>query len=255
VRTSQLSNLRIAGIAIVLFSAVILGVGIHHLVATGTCSSTGYSGNYGPVPYCPSGTGWWFAFVFGGVIFGLVGAGMATSVALVFAGIFGGIGVGALTNVFDANAKSGEKVFSAIFGGSFAVVGVGAAIGVIVSMAGSIRGAPARKGSAKQSKGSRHSTSRAASAASAAFGRREVDSDDPIMSAYDASRQATQSAPTPSPSPSPSPINLVPGLQAAVRAAAKDPVDELAKLAALHEKGALTDEEFSAAKAKLLGRM
>ena len=64
----------IAGGALLLFSAVLLGVGIHHLVATGTCSSTGYSGNYGPVPYCPSGTGWWFAFVFGGIIGCLIGA-------------------------------------------------------------------------------------------------------------------------------------------------------------------------------------
>ena len=44
-----------------LFGAVALGVGMHHLVATGTCSSTGYSSHYGPVPYCPKGTGWWIA--------------------------------------------------------------------------------------------------------------------------------------------------------------------------------------------------
>jgi hypothetical protein len=79
--------MRIVGVALLLFSAVLLGVGIHHLVATGTCSSTGYSSNYGPVPYCPSGTGWWFAFVFGGIIGSLIGALMAGSMGLVFAGI------------------------------------------------------------------------------------------------------------------------------------------------------------------------
>ena len=39
----------------------------------------------GPVP---SGTGWWFAFVFGGIIGSLVGAMMAGNGALIFAGIF-----------------------------------------------------------------------------------------------------------------------------------------------------------------------
>ena len=32
-----------------------------------------------------------------------------------------------------------------------------------------------------------------------------------------------------------------------------DPLDQLQKLADLHDRGALTDEEFAAAKAKLLG--
>lgn len=35
--------------------------------------------------------------------------------------------------------------------------------------------------------------------------------------------------------------------------AAADPVDQLSKLADLHDRGALTDEEFAAEKAKLLG--
>jgi hypothetical protein len=81
--------MRIAGVAVLLFSAIVLGVGIHHLVSTGTCSSTGYSGNFGPVPHCPSGTGWWVAFLFVGIIGGIVGAMMAGSTSLVFVGIFG----------------------------------------------------------------------------------------------------------------------------------------------------------------------
>jgi hypothetical protein len=36
-------------------------------------------------------------------------------------------------------------------------------------------------------------------------------------------------------------------------AAAEDPYEQIAKLAQLHDAGALTDEEFSAAKAKILG--
>ncbi len=242
---AQPSNLRIVGVALLLFSAVLLGVGIHHVVATGTCSSTGYSANYGPVPTCPSGTGWWFAFVFGGVIGGLIGALMAGSLGLVFAGIFGAIGFGALSVLFDSHTQSGEKVFAAVFGGCFALVGVAAGAGVIASAIGSLR-APAAKST----------TPRAPTAASAfdaprassAFGTASKDAD-PILSAYNASRSAAPSA------PEPSPLSLAPGLHAAMHAATRDAVDELAKLADLHQKGALTDEEFANAKAKLLGHM
>ncbi len=73
----QPSNRTIVGVAILLFTAVLMGVGIHHLVNTGTCSSTGYAANYGPVPYCPSGTGWWMAFLFIGIIGGIVGGALA----------------------------------------------------------------------------------------------------------------------------------------------------------------------------------
>ena len=92
-----------------LFSAVLLGVGMHHLVATGTCSSTGYSGSFGPVPHCPSGTGWWIAFLMVGIIGGLIGAAMAGNGALLFAAIFGAIGVGALTILFDHTATSDKS--------------------------------------------------------------------------------------------------------------------------------------------------
>jgi len=44
------------------------------------------------------------------------------------------------------------------------------------------------------------------------------------------------------------------GAQAAAAApAAEDPMVEIQKLATLHEQGVLTDEEFTAAKAKALG--
>ncbi len=38
-----------------------------------------------------------------------------------------------------------------------------------------------------------------------------------------------------------------------VAAAAPDPIEQLKELAALHEQGVLTDEEFAAQKAKVLG--
>src|SRR5437763_6189078 len=124
---------------------------MHHLVATGTCSSTGYSANYGPVPHCPSGTGWWFAFLFAGIIGTLVGAMMAGSIGLIFAGMFGAIGVGALTIAFDSQARSSTQVFGAVFGGVFALVGITAAVFVLVGAIQSLRPRQVQYGRTKTS--------------------------------------------------------------------------------------------------------
>ena len=177
----------------------------------------------------------------------LIGALMAGSTGLVFAGIFGAIGFGALSIVLDSSAQSSAKLFGAIFGACFALVGVVAGVAVITSAVRSLRGSATKP-----------ATAQAPTAVSAfgtpqvstAFGTTSSKDADPIISAYNASRTAAPSV------PQPSPLNLVPGLQAAVKASAtRDPVDELAKLADLHQKGALTDEEFANAKAKLLGHM
>ncbi len=284
---SQLSGLRIAGIAVVLFSGILLGVGMHHLVATGTCSSTGYSANYGPVPTCPSGTGWWFAFVFGGIVGCLIGSAMASGVAYVFAGIFGGIGFGALSIALDSSASSATKLFGAIFGGCFAIVGVIAWISIIGGGLGSLRGSRARPkrvaagSSAGGARGARggsggDATGLGASDAASAFGPPDASSAfggvsaeaDPILSAYQATHGAAGTTASPSPSVAsspgisaassggaPTPLNLIAGIQAARAAAAHGSVDELSRLADLHQRGALTDAEFASAKAKLLGEM
>jgi hypothetical protein len=251
----QPSNLRIAGVALLLFSAVLLGVGIHHLFLTGTCSSTGYSANYGPVPTCPSGTGAWFAFVFGGIIGAVAGALMAGSSALVFAGIFGAIGLGSLSILLDSGTQSGQKIFGAIFGGCFALVGAGAAAAVISSAVSAMRSP--NRAAAPATPRPVPATVFGTPQAASAFGA-PSQQQDPILSAYEASRTAPASsglAPAPPPrAPSLSPLGLIPGLQAA-RASTSDPVQELTKLADLHQKGALTDVEFAKAKANLLGHM
>lgn len=69
--------------------------------------------------------------------------------------------------------------------------------------------------------------------------------------AYAAGRGANQAQPEPAyeeqayapPPPAPPPPAAAP----------VDPIDELTKLAALHESGALTDDEFSTAKQQILG--
>lgn len=234
----KLSWLNVAGVAILLFCSILLGVGIHHLVATGTCSSTGYSANLGPVPHCPSGTGWWFAFVFVGIIGCLAGAAMAATTGLVFAGIFGGIGIGALTLVLDSNAASSTQVFGAAFGGVFAVVGITALVVVLATAfrsLGSLRGHELQLGKTKTTARGRSAPSPSPAAASMGV---------PTSAPSAVSRAAVIT-----------PLNLVPGLQAARTKASGDTIDELSKLAELHQQGGLTDEEFASAKAKLLSQI
>jgi hypothetical protein len=234
----RLSTVRIAGVALLLFSGIILGVGIHHLVATGTCSSTGYSANYGPVPHCPSGTGAWFGFVFGGIVGALVGSLMAGGTGLVFASIFGGIGFGALTLAFDSHASSGTQIFGAAFGGAFAVVGVIAGIAVLSAALAALR--------------------QPRSAGPAAGGSKTR------LSGNGRSRGARPPAAAPPPAPfqgMPSPAVSTPAMSAPGAFASPTPsagsaagaVDSLTKLGELHQRGLLTDSEFAEAKSKLLG--
>jgi hypothetical protein len=234
------SWVNIAGGALLLFSAVLLGVGIHHLVATGTCSSTGYSANYGPVPHCPAGTGWWFAFVFAGIFGCLIGAFMAGNGGLIFAGIFGAIGFGALSLVLDSSARSSTKIFGAVFGGIFALVGVTAGVFVL---GGALRSLRQSRRSGEVRYGKTKTTSRGSAAPPSS----------PTASMGVPSPAATM-APASS-GPALTPLNLVPGLQAAKSSSTDHTLDELSKLAALHDSGGLTDEEFASAKTKLLGQM
>jgi hypothetical protein len=254
---------------LLLFSGVLLGVGMHHMVVIGTCSSTGYSAHYGPVKHCPSGTAWWMAFLVAGIFGAIAGGMMAGSLGLIFAGIFGGIGIGALSVAFDSSAHSSNKMFGAIFGGVFAVVGIGAFVFVLGSAINGLRGSraqPAR--TPKPGPASAFGTPTAA----AAFGGSGNDSD-PIMSAYQAisgsaaprerarSHVSSSGGAMPKSSASAgssgaSALGLIPGLQAAANHAAPgEAVNKLSKLAELHEKGDLSDQEFASAKAKLLEEM
>jgi hypothetical protein len=265
----QPSNRTIVGVGILLFTAVLMGVGIHHLVSTGTCSSTGYAANYGPVPYCPSGTGWWIAFLFIGIIGGIVGGFMAggSTVGLINGTIFTAIGVGSFTVVFDKNASS--KTFAGVFGGCFAVVG---GIILIFALASAFRSArpSSRKprgsgragspliGSQTTSAFGTPQTTSAGISGSSAFGTSGKDVD-PIMGAYVAGHSGTPSgtglsnsgvADSGLGSPSGGVGVTTPPSPGSDMGSA---LDGLSKLADLHKAGALTDDEFAREKAKLLG--
>jgi Short C-terminal domain len=232
------SNGTIVGVAMLLFGSVLLGVGMHHVLATGTCSSTGYSANYGPVPRCPAGTGWWILFIIAGIFLGVIGGLVsgASSAMLIIPAIFSGIGIGSLSLLLDHSVHSSTKTFAGIFGGAFAFFGIVPA--VFIGGAALLRGG-GPKARARQS----------------AFGTPA--GADAIMSAY-AEVPRTPSA------PSPATTTFTPGSVATFQAtppatsAAKsssDALDKIAKLAKLRDQGALTDDEFNREKAKLLAEL
>jgi putative oligomerization/nucleic acid binding protein len=242
----QPSNRVIIGGAVMLFGAVLLGVGIHHLVATGTCSSTGYSANYGPVPTCPSGTGAWFGFVFGG-IFLTLGGGLAASgltPGLSIAAIFLAIGIGSLTIAFEPHKSSGEKVFALVFGGAFTLAGLIPALFVLRSGIRSLGSSPR------------------SSKRSSPFGGTTAEPD-AILGAYAAGRSGASGALAPTPTVLPgSPSAAVtlgsltpPQAPPTSSGPGDDALDKIAKLAELRDKGALTDAEFNREKAKLLAEL
>jgi hypothetical protein len=119
----QPSGRTIAGVGLALFAFTLVGVALHHLIEGGTCSSTGYS-RYGPVPKCPAGTGWWSAFLTGGILIGVAAALIAGSATFVVPALFTAIGLGAITVAFDHPDDNGAVLFAIVFGGSFLIGGL-----------------------------------------------------------------------------------------------------------------------------------
>ena len=269
----QPSTRTIVGVGVLLFGAVIFGVGLHHMVATGTCSSTGYSSNYGPVPYCPKGTGTWFAFLFGGIFMVVIGGFVsgASSVVLIVPTVFSAIGIGSLTVAFDSHVASGSKTFGLIFGGVFAAIGLIPALviggGALMRMARGGRAGPPRGGTSAGARfapttplgatlvtnplgASAPGLGTAAAAASSGLGTSSAASafgapsshPDPILGAYVPSPPGTGPTLRPPQGSAPTP----PG---------GDVLDKISKLSDLHKSGALTDDEFNREKAKLLAQL
>lgn len=237
------SNSMIIGVGLLLFGAVLVGYGLHHLIRTGTCSSTGYSANYGPVPHCPAGTGAWVGFLIGGIFLVMIGGGISGSAAgLILPGIFCSIGAGAASVALDNSASSSTTTFGLIFGGCFFLAG---AIPAVFVIGGGFGRALTKARSPSSPKRSAPPTAGvpapSAGDAALAFGgaRNEPDA---ILGAYSASSPPARITPT-------APTFASPG------AAGGSAIDKLAKLAELHKSGALTDKEFQREKTKLLAEM
>lgn len=224
----------VIGLALFFFAFACFEYSIYHFLQIGTCSSTGYN-RYGPTQVCPSGTGVYFAGVFGGVILGLISLGIyaargrppdagddysgprvpfgIVAWSLLFAGtaavaIYATVGP-------DAHPGSGAKLGGLIVAGVFLPMG-------ILPLLFFLR----RRGSS----GGTSVTSMPVAAPAGLPG----------------------SVPPMPPRPAPPPMPAVPPRPAARPKPEQDGLEQLEKLKRLRDEGALSDAEFAAAKAKIL---
>src|SRR5947209_19635992 len=116
----QPTNRAIAGVGLLLFALVLLGVGLHHIVVTGTCSSTGYN-SYGPVAHCPEGSGWWAGFLAAGIVLSIAGGLIAggSGPFLITPAVFCAVGAGEISVKFDDGLGSDYITHSLLFGCCF----------------------------------------------------------------------------------------------------------------------------------------
>ncbi len=96
----------IAGALLLFLGLGMLGLGGYHAFQHGTCSTTGYSAHYGPVPHCAKGIGWWAGMLVLGIFVALAGG------------------------VFIANRSDANPPGSAVAAVLAAAVGVGGAFGL-----------------------------------------------------------------------------------------------------------------------------
>jgi hypothetical protein len=121
------------GLAGMGLGAALFSLGIFHGFAHGSCSSTGYSQHYGPVPRCASGTIWWMLLLTGGIFVAIGGAalsGMAGTILspVMFVAIGApiialGLGSGGGHLSYGSSSSTG-RLEATIFGGCFLIAGV-----------------------------------------------------------------------------------------------------------------------------------
>ena len=217
---------RAGGVVLMLLGVALIGYGTHYLAKNGNCSSTGYV-SYGPVPKCSGGEALYIisTFVLGPGL-ALVGWTFAQIDGVLWPAVCVSAGAGLIT--LQADAAPGTQSFGVVGGILFFALAV---LSVILTVRKRLRPKPAAHGPA-----SPPSPAGAAGLAGA-----------PALSMPPAAAGSQPGGPQPGgprfggPQPAGAP--------------AQDPLDRIAKLAQLRDSGALTNEEFEAQKAKLLGEI
>jgi len=210
---------RIGGVALMLIGVALMAWGAHHLTENGNCSSTGYV-SYGPVPTCKGNE---FLYITSAFFLGPAVAG----VGWLMAGISGlmwpltcvGYAVAFITIRNDVSPSPGAKAFGLLSGYFFIALAV---LSVVITL---------RK---------RH--------------RKKTAPTGVLNVATPHSAGPAPAGPAAAPMTSAPPSWGAPVTQAGA-GSGPDPFDKIAKLAQLHQAGAITDAEFEREKAKLLGEI
>jgi hypothetical protein len=215
-----LTGKRVGGLALMLLGVAMIGYGTHFLTINGNCSSTGYLPT-GPAPKCSGLEAVYILFTFFlGPLVALIGWGMAGMSGVMWPATCIGIGAGMITIWRTQDAPYGEKAFGLLVGVAFVALAV-LSVGVTI-----------RNRRRKKAAGS------APAVSPAPAGRSGPGLPGPGL-------------PGPAAATAPALATHVPGAYPP----AQYPLDDIAKLAALRDSGALTNEEFERAKARLLSQM
>jgi hypothetical protein len=122
----------IAGVALLALGAALFGLGIFHGFQNGSCSTTGYSANYGPVQQCGKGAGWWMLMLTAGLFLaggGAVLSGTAKTMAIPVLFVAIGVPFVALalrsgnTQLLIGRSSNTGKLYAGIFGVCFVIAG------------------------------------------------------------------------------------------------------------------------------------
>lgn len=211
---------RVGGVALMLAGVALIGYGAHYVTMNGNCSSTGYS-SIGPVPRCSGGEALYILSVFFlGPALALVGWLLAQAWGTLWPLVCVSLGVGMVTIRLDKNAAVGAKAFGLVAGVCLFALAV---LSVVLTVRKRLR----RKAAPVSLAGLAVADSAMMSAVSGA---------PPVVDAH-VSDLPPPAAPQ------------------AASGSGSDPLDQIAKLAQLRDSGALTDEEFERAKARLLAQM
>jgi hypothetical protein len=212
---------RVSGGALMLIGVALIGYGAHYLIRNGNCSGTGYT-EYGPVPKCGGPEALYIMSVFFlGPALAIVGWLMARTWGWLWPLVCVSLAGGLASIKIDSAAASGAKSLGLILGICFLALAV---LSVTLTVRKRLRPKPPTI----QNPGN------------ASFGPAVLDA------------STGTSSPSSSDFLSYQPVG---DTARSVGPSNEDPLDRIARLAQLRERGALTEAEFEREKAKLLTQM